>query len=510
MGYSDAVTIDSVSRVVGYKLKNANFRESTPNLPQRIAILGEANTANQSGLALTPFEFINAKQVGDKYGYGSPLHSIARILRPLAGNLLGGIQTVIYPQISDGGATATVIKKGIAVATTVTANATHIIRVNGRNSIDGASYAYNLTVGMTASQVRAVIIDTINNALGCPCSAAEATNDIDFTSKWEGATSAELQIDFDTQDNAAGVVYSEVSKTDGTGVVSLAASLALFDAWNTIVINPYGTAQLDELEVFNGIPDPDNPTGRYLPTGFKPFMAFFGSVLDTIAGIEAITDTAARKVEVTNVLCPAPNSKGFTWEAAANMVLSIASTMQNNPHLGNGGVRYNDMPVPIDGDMGDFATYVGRNNLVKKGSSTVSLTDGKFTVEDCVTTYHPDGESPPKFKKVRDLNIDWNMAYGWLIVMQRDIQDKAIVENNVPIRVNNTISPKQAKQLAISFLTDKEGLALIADSAFSIASIEVGTNESNPARLDIFFRYKRTSTADVVSSDVEVDFAFPV
>lgn len=511
MGFSNAVTLDSVSRVVGYKIRKGNFSKTTPYLPQRIAILGEANTANQSGLDTTPFEFISSKQVGDKYGYGSPLHQIARILRPLSGNVLGGIPTVIYPQVSDGGATACVIKKGVAVATSVTKTVTHIIRISGRNSLDGASYAYTLTAGLVQAEVTAIIIDAVNNVLGSPVTAALSTLDIDFPTKWEGATAAEINIEFDTQGEAAGVVYSEVSKTGGTGTVDVATSIALFgENWNTIVINPYGSAAFSDLETYNGVPDPDNPTGRYLPTTFKPFVALFGSVLDTIAGIEAITDAAARKDQVTNVLCPAPNSEAFTWEAAANMCVLIAPVMANTPHLGIGGKAYLDMPVPIDEDMGDFLTYEGRNSLVKKGSSTVLLQNGKYTVQDLITTYHPDGETPPKFRKVRDLNVDWNMGYGWLLIMSRDIQDKAIVQDNVPIRVINTISSKQAKQLAITFIEDKEGLALIYDSAFSIDSIEVGINESNPARLDIFFRYKRTSTADIVSSDVEVDFAFPV
>jgi phage tail sheath gpL-like len=508
---SSAISQDRVSRVVGYKVMKGNFGANTPNLPQRIAVLGEANTANQGTIDITPFEFLTSKQVGDRYGYGSPLYQIARILRPLAGNQLGGIPTVIYPQLSDGAATATVIKKGVAVATSVTANAVHKIVINGRDGIDGISLAYSLVIGDLAADVKGKIIAAITACLASPVSAALVVADIDFTTKWEGISSKEINISFDDGGVAAGVVYSEVSKTDGAGVVSLAATLALFqENWNTIVINPYGEEQFDELETFNGVPDPDNPTGRYLATSFKPFVALAGSVLDTIAAIEDITDIAARKSQVTNVICPAPNSLGFTWEAAANMALMIAPIMQNSPHLGNGGRSYYDMPIPADGDIGDFGTYDGRDSLVKKGCSTVLIENAKYTVQDFVTTYHPDGETPPKFRKVRDLNIDWNMAFGWILIMRRDIQDKAIVENDSAVRVADTISPKQAKQLAISFIEDRAGLALLTDVDFSINSLQAGANENNPARLDVYFKYKRTSTADIVSSDVEVDFAFPI
>jgi phage tail sheath gpL-like len=508
---STAIDSSRVSRVVGYKVKKANFSPNTPNLPQRYAIFGEANTAEQAGLTTEPFEFISAKEVGDKYGYGSPLYQMARILRPVQSNILGGIPTVIYPQIEEGGATATIIKIGVVVATTVTENATHKIIINGRDNIDGVSYSFNVVKGQDAAAVKQSIIDAISNVLACPGTAAINVDDIDFTTKWAGLSSAEVNLSFDVGAKPAGIVYSEISKTDGTGTVDVATSLALFDEkWNTVVINPYADTKWEDFETYNGVPDPLVPTGRYLPTVFKPFVALSGNVSSDKAILSALTDASARKDQVTNVLCPAPNSKGCSWEAAANMGASWALIAQDSPHLDNSNRAYPDMPVPSDENVGDFADYDNRDFLVKKGCSTVVLKSGKYYIQDFVTTYHPDGETPPKFRFVRDLNIDWNMGFGWILIMERDIQDKAIVESGQAVSVSNTVSPKQAKQLAISFINDKALLALISDTVFSEESIEVGVNGSNPARLDIFFRYKRTSTAHIVSSDVEVDFAFPI
>lgn len=509
MDISTAISSDRVSRVVGYKLKTANFSPDTPNLPQRIAVLGEANDANQSGLTTAPFDFVTAKEVGDEFGYGSPLYAIARILRPVSGNVLGGIPTVIYPQVSDVAATATVIKLGIAVATTVTENATHKLVINGRDNIDGHSYSFNVTKGDVQADVQQSLIDAISAVLEAPVTAIASTLDVDVTTKWNGLTSKELNISIDVGEKPAGVVYSEISKTDGSGVVNVATSLALFGVnWNTIVINPYGDTHWEDLEDFNGVPDPVTPTGRYNPVEFKPFVALSGSVLSTKAELIALTDASARKDQVTNVLCPAPNSSGFTWEAAANMAVTWAIIAQDTPHVGNGNRTYFDMPVPTDEDIGDFSSYDNRDYLVKRGCSTVFLKSGKYNVQDFITTYHPDGETPPKFRKVRDLNIDWNIAFGWLIIMDRYIHDKALVGNNDAVSVGDTVSPKQAKQLVISFINNKVSLALMTDAGFSEDSIQVGVNTTNPARLDIFFRYKRTSTADIVSSDVEVDFAF--
>lgn len=507
---STAIDITRISRVVGYKIKNENFAPQTPYLPQKIVVLAESNAANQGSLDVTPFEFINAAEVGEVVGYGSPAYMIARILRPVSGNILGGIPTKMYPVASAGGATQAVYKLGVSVASSVTANATHKLIINGRDNIDGKSFAFNVAVGDNVAAVRASIIAAVNAVLASPVIAAENVNDVDLTSKWGGAT-ALLDVSIDTGNVAAGIVYSEISNTDGTGVVDLSTALALFgEEWNTLLINPFGADQITTLEAFNGVPDPVNPTGRYISTVFKPLVALFGSLLSDKDDIVAITDATARKDQVTNVLCPAPNSKGFAFEAAANMAALWAPVAQNTPHASIGGRSYNDMPVPSDGDIGDFNDYDARDFMVKGGSSTVNLTSGKYTVQDFTTTYHPDSEPIPKFRNVRDLNIDFNMGYRWKLIMINDIQDKAVVANDVPVVVGNTVSPKQVKQLAISHFENAESEALIVDADFSIENIQVGINATNPARIDFASRYKRSSTANVVSSDVGVDFAFTI
>ncbi len=53
---SNAVGSERVAAVVGYELEKGSFQESSPNLPQRIAIFGQANTANQGGLTNEPVQ----------------------------------------------------------------------------------------------------------------------------------------------------------------------------------------------------------------------------------------------------------------------------------------------------------------------------------------------------------------------------------------------------------------------------------------------------------------------
>ena len=508
MSISTAVALDRISRIVGYQLTTANFAPDVPYLPQRIVILGEANTANQSGLAAEMYEFTTAKEVGDRYGYGSPLHQIARILRPQNGNLLGGIPTIASPQVTAVGAAATVIK--IGVTGTADANTTHKLIISGRDNVDGESYSFSVVIGDTAAAIEAKIIDAIANVLGSPVTAADNAGDVDITTKWKGASSEEVNVTFDTGNEDAGLTYAEISKTPGTGVISLTDTLALWgNDWNTIVINPY-LDQIDELEVFNGVPDPTTPTGQYTSTIFKPFVSFFGSVLDTKAALIAITDAAARKNQVTNVLCPAPNSSAHTWEAAANVAAICAPIWQNSPHKPVSGKSYPDMPIPLDSDIDEMGVYDNRDYLVKRGCSTVNITNGKYTIEDLVTTYHPAGELIPQFRYPRNLNIDFNIRYMYLLLELINVLDHSIAASDQPIRVDGVVKPKQWKQILRDLADDLAEKNMIIDPDFMKESILVEISTTNPDRMNTFFKYKRSGTVRIASTTAQAGFAFGV
>ena len=135
MAISTAVGSERISKVVGYKLTKGFFQITSPNLPQRVAILAEANLANQGTLDLTKKEITSAQEAGEEYGFGSPIHNIMRILRPPTGGGIGGIPTIVYPQIEPGGAAAAT--KTVTVTGGATGNGEHTVVVAGRSGIDG-------------------------------------------------------------------------------------------------------------------------------------------------------------------------------------------------------------------------------------------------------------------------------------------------------------------------------------------------------------------------------------
>ena len=144
---SNAIGTERVSRITGYLLTGADFSEVSPNLPQRIAILGEANTANQSTMPTTGTQINSIKEAGEKFGWGSPIYNMMRILRPNGSDGVGGIPTIVYPQVEPGGSVAKEIE--ITVVGTTTASATHTIVLNGRSNMEGESYSFSFPSGET-------------------------------------------------------------------------------------------------------------------------------------------------------------------------------------------------------------------------------------------------------------------------------------------------------------------------------------------------------------------------
>lgn len=499
---SNAVGIERVSRIVGYVIKKGDFRLSSPNLPQRIAILAEANEANQATLSTTARQITTAQEAGSLYGYGSPIHQIARILKPTFGDGVGGIPIIVYPQAKASGAVAKVID--VTPTGTATANGTHYVVVNGRDNIDGVFYAINVLIGDDAAGISAKIEDAINNVLGCPVTAVSTSTKATATAKWNGLTSNDISITVDTGDDDLGLTYTVTNVTAGSGTPSVTAALNQFgNEWNTIVVNSYGlnTTVADSLEAFNGIPKTDNPTGRYVGILMKPFIAITGTTAE-----DPSTFTDGRSAEVTIAIAPAPLSKGLPLEASANMAVLYAVKAQNNPEQDVNGLAYPDMPTPTT--IGAMSNYDNRDAIVKKGCSTVDLVAGSYVVQDFVTTYHPVGEEPPAFRYVRNLNLDFNVRYTYYLNEQLYVVDHVIANDDDILNVPKFVRPKDWKAQLNTVADDLGKRGLIVDVPFMKASIDVSISTVNPDRLETYFKYKRSGIARITSTTAEAGFNF--
>lgn len=497
---SDAVGSDRVSKVVGYKITKGNFSNVTPNLPQRVAIFAEANTANQGTLDTNGVEITTAQQAGTLYGFGSPIYHIMRILRPNSGSGIGGVPTIVYAQAAAGGSVAEVLD--ITPTGVATGNGTHTLKVCGRDGVDGVSYDVAIVTGDTVAIISGKIEDALNAVLGCPVIGTSTALKATATAKWTGLSSNEINLIVDNNGDALGMSYAVASTATGSGTPSVQAALDQFgNDWVTLVVNGYGTvtATMDTLEAFNGIPDPTTPTGRYEGIIMKPFIALTGSVLD-----DPSTITDARLTDVTIAICPAPLSAGLSFEAAANVARLEGRTAQDTPQLDIVGQSYPDMPIPAS--IGSMAVYNNRDIFVKKGCSTVELNGGRYQMVDFVTTYHPVGETPPQFRYVRNLMLDFNVRFGYYLLELQNVVDHVITSNDAQVTATNVIKPKQWIAIVHNYAEALALRALIAEPAFMQESIVVAISGVNPDRLETFFRYKRTGIARIAATTAEAGF----
>ncbi len=498
---SNAVSPERVASVVGYNFTAGDFRTTSPNLPQRIAILAEGNVANQATMPIDPVDITSAAQAGALFGYGSPVHRIMSILRPYNSDGVGGIPTVVYAQLEAGSSAARV--QTITVTGTATSSGTHYVRVAGRTSVDGSVYAVNIANGDTPTIIAGKIKDAIQSVLGSPITATNALGVVTATTKWKGLTSQSVSIEMDTNSINAGVTYAIAQTTAGSGTPDISASLNKFgSAWNTIVVSGYGTEStvLNALESYNGVPNPSAPTGRYQGIVMKPFIALIGSIDENPS---SITDT--RKSQVTIAVCPAPFSKAQPLEGAANMALLFARVSQDTPHLDVQDLYYNDMPGPTL--IGAMADYNERDAIVKKGCSTVDLSNESYQVKD-LTTYHPEGELPPQYRYCRNLMIDFNIRYGYYLLEQMHVKGHAIAGDNDIVTASKVIKPKQWKAILKSYAEDLGKRGLIADVSFMQNNIQVGLSTTNPDRLETSFKYKRTGYGRILSTTAQAGFNF--
>jgi phage tail sheath gpL-like len=500
---SNAISENAIAAVVGYKVTKGDYSLTSPNLPQRIAILSEANTANQSGLSLDPFETTQLSKVASKLGAGSPAYMAMRILYPINGGGLSGIPVVVYPVASNGSATATVTT--VTITGEGTKSKKHYLIIGGRNGVDGQYYEANIVDGDTPTTVAAKFKDAINAVYGSPVTADNTAGVLTITSKFKGISSI-FSTRAETQDDAAGVAYA-ISSVAGTTTGSVSDALAKFeDNWNTLVINPYGQDSdvLDLLEATNGKPDPDAPTGRYDGKVFKPFISLFSaSSTDPITDV----DLTARITECTNVYCPAPNVNHLPIEVAANVCRIVAQTAQDTPNKDYLDRAYSDAIVDATG-IEDYASWDYRDLAVRAGLSTVAFKGGDVVIKDLITTYNPGDEVTPQFRYVRNLLLDWNIRYAYFLKEQSFVVGATLIPDGQVSSAENTISPSQWKGILYKMFEDLADRGLIADADFSKESLTVGISSTNPDRFETFFRYKRTGIARICSTTAEAGFYY--
>ena len=502
-----------VARVLGYDLGYKDFSTVSPNLPQRAVILAQIATGKESGF--TDYDKrITVNSASDAYNlFGiSPIYYAMRIMKPVNGGGIGSVPVDVIPVDVSAGTAST---GTITPAGTATANAVHTVVFGGRNSIDGKSCQINIVKGDTVALICGKLTTAINGMLYAPVSAVNGTTDVDLTCRWKGVSGNEITITINDGGESAGIAYSFSTFTGGTATVDVTDALNAFgDVWETMVLNSFGSAIFDDLEAFNGLPNPETGgSGRWNASVMKPFVAVTGTTEDDIATLLALG--SGRTDDMTNCLAVAPRSNGYSFEASANMIALMASKMNAKPHSDSADMVYPDMPAPLGDAIGDMSIYTNRNTLVLGGISTATYDDSVgYKCEDFITFRRPQNQNPLAidFRYVRNIiGIDFNVFYTYRILEEKFLYGKTIADDGQVIAGSvstDTIKLKDWKSIVYGMFDDLATRALIVQSAFSKESLNVTLDSQNPSRVNTIYNYKRSSTVRVGATTAFAGFNF--
>ena len=505
MAITKSLDVSAIASATSVSVKQKNQQNSENLRPEMIVCIGQA----QTGKTVTTNELFlgsgNADDVGTLFGYGSPLHRMARKLYPKAGN---GSKVDTYfmavpaPTTSSAEvktltvAAANGVKKSVngyvvlddlifeaaadvagKVATIYHNNPAKDPRNVALNSFEKTAIPFTLIKGMTASEAASAIKEALEDYLEIPFTMELADNVLTMTAKWKGSDSLfNLKIvgeDGETIDsNTYGVTFTIARETESAGVGTIPdEALAKMDEelGVTRVVSQYANdTVLDALkEKFEGFHD--------------------GLIAQYITCYSAIQ-------------APESSTVSGTWD-----VQSL---------LSQGNARRDDsINVQLVGDMGNLRklTYAERNRLAKAGySNIVKKSDGSHLLMDLISFYHPVGKSNPLFRFDRDITVVGNIAYDFMSTFRDSDEWKSVILVGAnDITTNPAARSLKDVKAAVNTRISLLGLAgLIANYAEAQKETEVEIDSNNPNRVNINPKFDLTGVGRIFDITNFIGFNF--
>jgi phage tail sheath gpL-like len=491
-----SVDATAVARVLGIETTYLDLRAgSIQFLPQHIGIIGQGNTASV-GYAMTPYRITSAAMAAARYGFGSQIHLAALQLFPITGGGVGSIPVTVYPLNDDGAGVASVAS--ITPSGAATAIATYRVRMGGI-----LSAPFTTAVGDTVATICDKIVAAVNAVLEMPMTAADGTTDVDFTSKWEGATANLIKLevlDSAGEVPATGLTFVIVQPASGAADPDMSAALALIGStWITMLINCLGPTNTTALADIAAVGET-----RWGQLVRKPFVAFVGNNEASVGTATASTD--ARPSDRINCQLVAPGSPSMPCIIAAAQVREIAKVANNNPPTDYGSRAVRGLVPGADGSQWDYSQ---RDQAVKAGSSTVEIKNGLVCVSDVVTMYKPTGEVPPAYRFVVDIVKLMTIIYNLDLEFAQTSWDGAPLIPDDQATVNPNARKPMSAKAAVGRIIDSLALnAIISNPELAKENTLASINSSNPKRLDLRTTVQLSGNTNIISVDLYFGFFF--
>jgi phage tail sheath gpL-like len=207
------------------------------SLPQRLALIGVGNDTVDYGLGKMEVGG-SASVVGDRFGYGSPLHLAAKQLFPLTG-ASAEFPVTIYPLAKANSATA--------AAGTATANGSGTVYVGGI-AVEFCPVEFAATKDDTAAAILGKIKDAINRSLDIPAFVGVIAEGIlPLTSKWSGESSNMITLEMDA--NVPGILFTLTGFAGGAIDPDVTPALEKIGiVWETMILDCFDYKKLTNLD----------------------------------------------------------------------------------------------------------------------------------------------------------------------------------------------------------------------------------------------------------------------
>ena len=480
------VSPSTITRVTGVEATFRNFNQgNAAMLNQRLSIIGLGN--DNADYDLAKREFFSAAKVAETYGWGSVLHLAAEQLLPAIGAVAEFPVTIIPLKKA---AQSVPAEATLSATGTATANGSGVVYIGGIGA------EFSVLKDAPALAVLLTIKEVVNSILSMPVTAGEvAADSIPLTAKWSGDIGNLITVEVIA--NAPGIVFATQNLSGGALDPDVSPALDQIGIeWTTFILNTFSyknAARLDKYQQF--------VEGRWGALEKKPCLIAHGCT-DDLETRTAVT--RLREYDFSGFLITSVASRELPFVVAANGLMSIITTANNNPAQNYSG-RLRGLHTGADNEQ---ETVMQRNASIAQGASNNIKTGNVAELNDIVTFYHPASEGKyPSKRYVVDIVKLQNIIFNVRLLMEQDslkgaplVPDQDIVTNPAAIQ------PKAIKTMFINLADTLALAAIISDAKFTKRNLSVGIDTENPKRVNTKFPVKLSGNIEVSSNDVFFGF----
>lgn len=470
----------AIASATAVTIQQKNQKNAATKRPEKIVCIGQAQSGKTVEYNKPILALGNSDDIGVIFGFGSPLHRMAKKLFPKSGN---GSKVDTYfmavPDVNNAVATVkTVTAEGKAsktfngyirfrdlpfeaaadvagkVATIYQKNPTVDPRKTDLNIYETTYIPFSIPKDTTATQAVALLKDELDEQISLPAVATVKNSVLTLTAKWAGADSDfffDIVNDEDEEITTAeyGIKFTGATDEAGAGVGKItedALDMLDEDFGVTRVVSQYS----DELTL--------NQLN-------EKFVAFHDALI------------AQYVLCYTSVEAPVASNLPNTYDVSSLITLGTRR-------------RDDNVNVYIVGDYGNLKKlkYSVRNKLLKSGiSNLVKKADGSYRLMDLCTFYHPIGKENPIFKFDRDITVIANCIYNIRDPFENGEEWKSIV---LVADDDITVNPAAKKLKDVKAEVNKQiGLlgrdGYIANYKEAMKHTKVEIDPTNPNRVNI-------------------------